>query len=63
MSYGRLARWFVTIQNPQFADGTLVNSVLSHPLFSASDFEGCVYAAHSPLERASTGTLHLHAVS
>ena len=28
----------------------------------ASDFEGCVYIAHSPLERASTGTLHLYAV-
>ena len=62
MSYGRLSRWFVTIQNPQFSDGTLVDSALSHPLFSASDFEGCVYVAHSPLERASTGTLHLHAV-
>ena len=36
--------------------------MLSKPLFHKSDFEGCVYMAHSPLEKASTGTLHLHCV-
>ena len=44
MSYGRLSRWFVTIQNPQFSDGVLVDSVLSRPLFLAADFDGCVDA-------------------
>lgn len=62
MGDGQFARWFITIQNPTFSDGVSVEGMLSKPLFRKSDFEGCVYMAHSPLERASTGTLHLHCV-